>query len=88
MHERGVAAEIVRRAEQLARDHGGARIAHLHITIGALAAISPEAFRHQFSQAAVGSTAGHADLVIDVSDDVTEDNALGVVLSSIGFVEE
>jgi hydrogenase nickel incorporation protein HypA/HybF len=64
MHEFGIAVSMLDLAEDAARREGATRIDALHVEVGALAGVVPEALEFAFEGAKVGTMAEGARLVV------------------------
>jgi hydrogenase nickel incorporation protein HypA/HybF len=64
MHEFGLAVSMLDLAEEAARREGAARIDALHLDVGTLAGVVPEALAFAFEGARVGTMAEAARLVV------------------------
>jgi hydrogenase nickel incorporation protein HypA/HybF len=83
MHEFSLLKGIIERLEQISAQEGGARIAVVRVTIGALAHISPEHLREHFEHAARGGIADGAELEITENLDREDPMAQEIVLESV-----
>ncbi len=83
MHELSLLRGLMRRIERVARDEGVERVREVRLHLGALAHISPEHLREHFDQAASGSVADGARLVIDVGTDASDARAQDITLESL-----
>lgn len=82
MHESGIVASLVARAETAVHDAGAAAARRVGVRVGALSGVDPDVIRTYWTRFATGSTA-EAELDIELSDDVVADDALGVALAYI-----
>lgn len=55
MHEASIVASVVRRANEIAREQGAARVAEVTLRVGMLTGLSAEALREHFADAARGT---------------------------------
>lgn len=85
MHETGIVRGLVRRLEQAAAEAGAVRVAAVDVWLGALSQFSPEHFREHFDEAARGTVAERALLRLELSDDIGDPHAQGVVIRSVDF---
>jgi hydrogenase nickel incorporation protein HypA/HybF len=83
MHETSLIPDLMAKIGQVARDNGAARITAVELSIGALAAISPDHLREHFLMAAVGTPAEGADLRISVGDDPMAEDAFAIRLVAV-----
>lgn len=65
MHEFSLVMSMLDLAEKTARDDGATRIDAIHLEIGALAGVVPEALEFAFSGARLGTMAEEARLEVD-----------------------
>jgi hydrogenase nickel incorporation protein HypA/HybF len=83
VHETGLIRDLVHRLEAAARDAEAERVASVTVWLGALSQMSAEHFREHFVAEARGTVAEGAALILEVSDDFTDPEALSVVLRSV-----
>lgn len=67
MHELSVCQALLHQASQVARDHGAARIKHLHVRIGALSGVEADLLQQAFPAASRGTVAEAATLHVEHS---------------------
>jgi hydrogenase nickel incorporation protein HypA/HybF len=72
MHEAAIASELVRQVCETAASHQGGRVQEVHVRLGALRQIVPEALQMTFAAAAMGTAAQDAELTL------SEERALAV----------
>lgn len=65
MHEVGLAQELVRLAEEAARQHGASRVRRLGLRLGALSGVVEEALRFAFLAVREGTLAEGAELCVE-----------------------
>jgi len=65
VHELSIAMSLVELASDRAAEIGGARVAAVHVQLGALAGVVEEALRFSFDAAAGGTALDGARLVVD-----------------------
>lgn len=82
MHESGIVASLVARAETAVHDAGAATAQRIGVRIGALSGLDPDVIRTYWTRFATGSTAG-AELHIELADDAAAEDALGVALAYV-----
>lgn len=87
MHESSLMKGLLASIEAAAREVSAERVTAVHVTIGALAGISPDHLAQHFQMAAVGTLAAGASLHAVVSDDVCSSDAAHVRLNSIEALE-
>ena len=64
MHELSIAQAIVKQLEQVSAEHDGAHVTQVHLRVGTLSGVDPEALRTVFPLAADGTVAAQAELDI------------------------
>ena len=64
MHEIGLVVSMLRMAEESAREDGASRIHAIHLEVGALAGVVPEALEFAFTAACQGTMAEEARLEV------------------------
>lgn len=87
MHESSLMKGLLASIEGAAREAGAKSVTAVHVTIGALAGISPDHLSEHFRMAAAGTLAAGARLHAVVSDDVCSGDAAHVRLNSIEVLE-
>jgi hydrogenase nickel incorporation protein HypA/HybF len=87
MHEMTLMVGLVRRIEEIAREHQAARVVRVRVAVGSLAHLSPEHLREHFEEATRGTAAEGAELEIRVIEDLADPNAQSVVLESAEIEE-
>ena len=55
MHEMSLMADLLRKVERIAEEHGRGRIVRLTVRLGALSHFSPSHFREHFDRASAGT---------------------------------
>ncbi len=65
MHELSIAASLVDVAERTAREHGSTAVTRVHVAVGTLTSIEPDALAFSFPVAARGTLCEGAELVIE-----------------------
>ncbi len=83
MHERAVMRDLVGRIDELAAEEHASVVTRIEVRLGALAHFTPEHFRDHFGDAARGTRAEGAEVVVTLSDDTSAEDAAGVVLETI-----
>ena len=83
MHEFTHLKYIMEKLTQISEQEGGARIAVVRVTIGALTHVSPSYFQAHFERAASGTVAQGADLVVLENMDKDDPLAQEIVLNSV-----
>jgi hydrogenase nickel incorporation protein HypA/HybF len=87
VHESSLMKGLIRKLDDLSREHGGGRITRVRVWLGALSHFSPAHFREHFDADARGSVAEGAELEITLSEDPLDPRALEVVLESADVTE-
>lgn len=80
MHERGIADDLVTRAEEAA---GEDPVATLRFRIGALAGVTRDGLSAAVADTALTRWGYVPQIVIELDEDITDDQATGVVLSAV-----
>lgn len=83
MHERALMADVIRRVDQVAAANGAVRVTAVSVRLGALSHFTAAHFREHFAEAARGTVAEGAAVDAVVDDDISADNAAGVVVESV-----
>ena len=83
MHEATFLRALLRRIDEIAAAESATRVTAVTVRLGALSQMSPDHFREHWDVAAAGSIAQDAVLTTELSDDLTDANALDVTLVSI-----
>lgn len=83
MHEQALIDALLRQIEGLAEAEGTSKVTGLRVWCGALSHFTPEHFREHFERAAAGTVAEGAEVEVELSDDVTHPDAVGLRLESI-----
>lgn len=87
MHEASLMKTLMRRVEDLAREHGARRITRIAVKLGALSHFSPDHFREHFEQASRGTVAEGASLEIELLTDISDPRAQDVIVESADIEE-
>jgi len=83
MHETGIVRDLVHRVEASARAAGAVRVSGISVWLGALSQFSPAHFREHFDDEARGTLAESARLDIESSTDLSDPNALVVMIRDL-----
>lgn len=83
MHEMSLINDLMAKILRVARDNGAARVRSVTLQLGPLAHISPEHLREHFVEAAVGTVAEHAALVVETLTDIHHPQAQDIVLKRL-----
>jgi len=87
VHEASLMKTLMRRVEDLAREHGARRITRIAVKLGALSHFSPDHFREHFEQASRGTVAEGASLEIELLTDISDPRAQDVIVESVDIEE-
>lgn len=88
MHERGIVEDLIRHAESLCASQSG-RALRVNLTVGALSGIDPRYISEYVSLLnRDGSPLAGAEVVIDVSNDISDPGAGSVRIDSMTFEDE
>jgi hydrogenase nickel incorporation protein HypA/HybF len=83
MHEQALMDGLMRQIEEVAAAEGAVRVTRLRVWCGALAHFTPEHFREHFERASAGTAAEGAEVLVELSDEITHPDASGIRLESI-----
>lgn len=83
MHESGLVRDLVARIEEIARAQEAGKIRTIRVWLGALSHMTEGHFLDHFRIESVGSLAEGAEVEVELSDDLRDPNAQGVLLRSI-----
>lgn len=87
MHEAKLMRQLIRQVLAVADEAGARRVTRVEVTLGALSHCTPEHFREHYIDAAVGTNAADAELVIHTADDPTDAGALDIRIDSVSVDE-
>jgi len=82
MHESSLMVGLVRRLEEIAREHHSQRVVRVQVALGALVNLSPAHMREHFEEATRGTAAEGAELEVRVIDDLADPRAQSVIIES------
>ena len=85
MHEKHLTEDLVRELEAIAAREGGTRVTRIRVRLGALSHFTPDHFGEHFEDAARGTVAEGATVQAELSSDVTDPGAQGVLLETVEF---
>lgn len=85
MHEKHLTEDLVRELQAIAAREGGTRVTRIRVRLGALSHFTPEHFGEHFEDAARGTVAEGAEVQAELSTDITEPAAQGVLLETVEF---
>ncbi len=83
MHELSLIHDLLRKIEQVAREHQASRISGVTVRLGALSHISADHFREHFVEGVSGTLAEGAQLEIEVTDNPNDPHAQDILLVSV-----
>lgn len=83
MHEASLINDLMRKIAALAEAENARRVTAVRVWLGALCHLSADHFREHFSAASRNTTAEAAELDVEVSTDITDPNAQGLILLNI-----
>lgn len=83
MHEMSLINDLMAKVMRVARDNGAVRVRTVTLQLGPLAHISPEHLREHFVEAAVGTVAERADLIVETLTDIHHPQAQDIVLKRL-----
>ncbi len=86
MHEMSVMNALMNKICQLAQEQKARRVVRVRVVLGALSHMSKGHFKEHFEIASKGTLAEGAHIDAEESEDVTDPNALHVVLKSIDVI--
>lgn len=83
MHERALMDDLVRKVLAVAEAEGASSVARIWVRLGALSHFTPPHFREHWADATRGTLAEGAEVEATMDEDLTGDEAPGVVLQSV-----
>ncbi|MGH3076982.1 MAG: hydrogenase/urease maturation nickel metallochaperone HypA [Gaiellaceae bacterium] len=83
MHERALMDDLVRKVLAVAEAEGASSVARIRVRLGALSHFTPPHFREHWADATRGTLAEGAEVEATMDEDLTGDEAQGVVLRSV-----
>jgi hydrogenase nickel incorporation protein HypA/HybF len=83
MHEASLMSDLMSKLETVLQGQGEAEVLSVHITLGALAHISPVHFREHFSTAAYGTRLADTRLEVTLMHDINDPRAQDIILESV-----
>lgn len=83
MHERHLLMDLLRKAEQVCREAGAARVTRLHVFLGALSHLDEAHFMEHFIDATRGTVLEGASVKITTGKDMTDPHAQDVMLLDV-----
>ena len=83
MHEQATIRDLVRTDEHVAAENDATRVVRIKVRLGALSHFTPEHFLEHWQDATAGTIAEGSKVDAELSEDLTDPNAQGVVLEDI-----
>jgi hydrogenase nickel incorporation protein HypA/HybF len=83
LHEHALIDDLLRKIESVAATERSSRVSRIRVELGALSHLTPEHFMEHFEQAAAGTVAEGAEVVINARDDPLEPAADQIILTSV-----
>jgi len=83
MHEQATIRDLVRTVENVAAENDATRVVRIKVRLGALSHFTPEHFLEHWQDATGGTIAEGSKVDAELSEDLTDPNAQGVVLEDI-----
>lgn len=83
MHEQAVLRDLMRAIARVAAQQGAQRVVAVQVWLGALSHLTEEHFREHFAVESRGTCAAGATVTVQVSEDLHDPNAQGVILQSV-----
>lgn len=87
MHEFHLIHDLMNKIQTIAHENRATKVTGVRVQLGALSHISAGHFREHFDEAAVGTPAEGANLIIDVSSDENDAQAQDILLLSVDVEE-
>lgn len=87
MHEHSLIADLMRKITAVAHERNARRVVSVQIRLGALSHISASHFTEHFVEAAKGTVAEGARLVLTSVDDITDPHAQDILLENLEIEE-
>lgn len=87
MHEEALLRDLLRKVEEVARAHGARRVGEIRLWVGALAHLSEPQVRERWDLLSRGTVAQGARIEVELSADLGDPRATGVVLKSLDLTE-
>ena len=88
MHEMSLMKNLIAKAVEVVDREGGTRATRIGIRLGALSHMSPQHLKEHFDQAAAGTPLEHAELEVEVMDDIADPEAQSIVLTSVDIADD
>jgi hydrogenase nickel incorporation protein HypA/HybF len=83
MHEQATIRDLVATVLHVAADNDAKRVVRIKVKLGSLSHFTPEHFEEHWVDASAGTIAEGCKVEAELSEDLTDPNAQGVVLEDI-----
>ncbi|MGD0273363.1 MAG: hydrogenase/urease maturation nickel metallochaperone HypA [Gaiellaceae bacterium] len=83
MHEQATIRDLVRTVEHVATENDATRVVSIKVRLGALSHFTPEHFLEHWQDATGGTIAEGSAVESELSEDLTDPNAHGVILEDV-----
>lgn len=83
MHEEAMLHDVVRKAEEVARREGAARVTRVRLWVGARSHLAGPELTERWAHAVAGTSLAGAEVQVESSHDESDPNADTVVLRSL-----
>ena len=83
MHEQATVRDLVAKVEEIARENGAKRVVRIKVKLGALSHFTPEHFAEHWQDATGGTICAGCKVESELSEDMTDAQANGVILEDI-----
>ena len=83
MHEQATIRDLVAKVEEIARENDAKRVVRIKIKLGALSHFTPEHFVEHWQDATGGTLSEGCKVEAELSEDMTDAQAHGVILEDI-----
>ena len=83
MHEQATIRDLVAKVEEIARENDAKHVVRIRVRLGALSHFTPEHFLEHWQDATGGTIAEGSKVDAELSEDLTDPNAQGVVLEDV-----
>lgn len=83
MHEEALLKDVIRKAEEVARQQGATRVTRVRIWVGARSHLGGPELRARWMAAVRGTALSAAEIEVESSTDRADPNAEGVMLRSL-----
>lgn len=87
MHEEALLRDLLHKVEEVARAHGARRVDGIRLWVGALAHLSGTQVRERWALLSRGTVAEGARVEVELSQDLGDPRATGIVLKSLDVGE-